>query len=188
LLLAAGPPGPNGPATKWTAGTLGEVAAFLGVQLQTVKEWRTGPDPMPGAEGAYPLPEIVRWRFAKLQFLARPAGGKAAKEEIHLEIDNARLLLKLRNESGELVSRDAAKTAVRQLFHRLRGQLQPLPEVLASAVPAASRADFLFDARSRIQLLLTSLANWRFDAEISPDQPEPSHGIQSAAPAGDAAK
>src|SRR5579872_7047791 len=40
---------------RFTAATLGEVAGFLGVQLQTVKEWRTGPDPMPGSEGEWPL-------------------------------------------------------------------------------------------------------------------------------------
>lgn len=163
---------PSTPHSKFTARTLGEVAAFLGVQLQTVKEWRSGPDPMPGSEGAWPLAEIVRWRFAKLQFqLREPTGsGKAARQDTQLDIRNARELLKLRHESGELISREAAKTAVRQMFHRLRGQIQPIPELLAASVPADQRADFLFDARTRVNLFLNSLANWQFDAEVTPDE------------------
>lgn len=151
------------PKERFVVATLGKVAEFLGVQLQTVKEWRTGPHPMPGTEGAWPLDEIVRWRIAKLQYTSREPQAKSALENEHLEIANARQLLKLRAEAGELVSRSAAKAAVAQLFHRLRSQLEPLPDLLATTVPAGSRGDFLVDANHRMKLFLTELANFRLE-------------------------
>lgn len=171
-LCSAGPTDPARPAgERWTAKTLGDVAQFFGLALQTVKEWRVGPEPMPGNEGAWPLPEIVRWRIARLERSLRGPSTKAERELEQLDIANRRMRLKLRKESGELVDRAAAKTAVRQLFHRLRGQLQPLPEFLSTAVPAQSRADFLFDARARIQQLLTSISSWQFDQELPNESP-----------------
>ena len=173
LLIAGGPLSEEtagavagGKASRWTARTLGEVAAFFALQLQTVKEWRTGPDPMPGQEGAWPLDTIVAWRFAKLQFSLRRAEGKGTLETDQLEIANARSLIKLRNEAGALISREAAKAAVAQMFHRLRGQIEQLADILATSVPNAARGDFLIDARARVRIFLVSLANWRFDAEL----------------------
>lgn len=156
---------------RWTVRRLGEVAAFFGVQLQTVKEWRSGPDRMPGEEGAWRLDEIARWRVAKAQYTGRDPSARSALEKEKLEINVSRDRLRLRQEGGELVSRDAAKAAVQQMFHRVRGQIEPLPEQLASSVPAAARPDYLLVARERVHLVLTEMSNWQFEREVDPDPP-----------------
>lgn len=172
-LIDAGPLDTPKDEDRFILRTLGQVAAFLGVQLQTVKEWRTGPHPMPGAEGRWPIDEIVRWRIAKLQYTSREPQAKSALENENLEISNARQLLKLRTEAGELVSRSAAKAAIAQLFHRLRSQLEPLPDLLATTVPTAHRGDFLIDANHRMKLFLTELANFRLEEPAPTAPPAP---------------
>lgn len=42
--------------------TLGEVAAFFGVQPQTVRAWRMESPPMPGEPGRYDLDQIEAWK------------------------------------------------------------------------------------------------------------------------------
>ena len=51
---------------KWVCRTLAEVAEFFGLAVQTVKQWRIESPPMPGADGKYPLRDIVQWRLNKL--------------------------------------------------------------------------------------------------------------------------
>ena len=46
---------------RFVLATLGEVAEFFGLALQTVKEWRCASPPLPGEPGNYQLKEIVRW-------------------------------------------------------------------------------------------------------------------------------
>ena len=53
----------NAPGT-YVASTLGEVAAFFGVQEQTCRAWRMRADPLPGEPGVWDLAEITRWRIA----------------------------------------------------------------------------------------------------------------------------
>ena len=52
--------------------TLGEVAAFFGVQEQTCRAWRMRADPMPGEPGVWDLAEITRWRIAAERSKHRP--------------------------------------------------------------------------------------------------------------------
>ena len=42
--------------------TLGEVAAVLGVQPQTVRAWRMESPPMPGEPGSYDIDQIEAWK------------------------------------------------------------------------------------------------------------------------------
>ncbi len=150
--------------------TLGEVAEWFGLQLQTVKQWRVGPNGCPGGDGVYNLQEIARWR---VQQGKSGNGSTSAKQELEQEslvLTNARLSLKLRKEAGELVSRDAAKSAIRQMFAKLKSQLETLTEVLAPLVPSEVRVDFRRDCRERIVVFLQSLANFRFDREVAPTE------------------
>ena len=52
----------NAPDT-YVASTLGEVAAFFGVQEQTCRAWRMRADPLPGKPGEWNLAEITHWRI-----------------------------------------------------------------------------------------------------------------------------
>ena len=57
---------------RFVVETLGEVAAFFGVQEQTVRTWRLRADPMPGSPGEWNLSEITRWRIMTEQSKHRP--------------------------------------------------------------------------------------------------------------------
>lgn len=160
-------------ADPYTVRTLGQVAEWFGMELQTVKQWRMLDPPMPGQEGRWNLQEIARWRMARIK-ADRGDGGKAGasalrqqKEIESLEIANARASIKLRKEAGELVSRQAARSAIRSMFNRLRTQLEPLPELLAPLLPNEVRADFRRDCDQRVRLLLQQIANWRFERDVS---------------------
>ena len=61
----------NTPATN-IASTLGEVAAFFGVQEQTCRAWRMRADPMPGEPGEWNLSEITHWRIQYERAKHRP--------------------------------------------------------------------------------------------------------------------
>lgn len=156
-------PEPLPTSSRWHAATLGDVAGFFGVELPTVKQWRCGPNPMPGNEGAWPLDEIARWRVAKAQALVRDPGLLSELEKENLELANLRHRIKLRKEAGELVDRAAAKATIAQMFHRIRGRLQAMPEELASGMPGDLRNRLLVEIQDRMRLLLREMENWQFD-------------------------
>ncbi len=62
--------------------TLGEVAAFFGVQEQTCPAWRMRADPLPGEPGVWDLAEITRWRIAAEQIKHRPRNENEALVDI----------------------------------------------------------------------------------------------------------
>lgn len=165
LIDASAPPAPA--PRGLICRTLAEVAEWFGLELQTVKQWRSSG--CPGVEGAYDVQQIARWRVAKGQNNSPPRdlSVKQRLEEQSLELNNARLEVRLRRESGELVSRSAAKAAIQQMFARLKGQLETLPDQLAPLVAQDVRADFRLDAQTRIRTLLQQLANWRFERDVA---------------------
>ena len=146
--------------------TLAQVAEFFSLELQTVKQWRSSG--CPGIEGAYDVREIARWRMAKMR--PDPKADPTEKNKLELEqldLANSRLRIKLRKESGELVSRQAAKSAIRQMFAKLKSQLEPLAELLAPLIPNELRADFRRDCGERVRILLQQIANFRFERDVS---------------------
>lgn len=157
---------PRGPASL-VVRTLAEVAEWFALDVQTVKQWRSGANGCPGQEGAYNIQEIARWRFQRLKAISTDPTRKAELEQAQLELTNARLEIKLQKESGELVTRSAAKAAISQMFARLKAQLEPLPETLAPLVSSECRADFLRDCAKRVQILFQQLANFRFERDVS---------------------
>ena len=146
--------------------TLAEVAEWFGLELQTVKQWRSSG--CPGDEGHYEIQAIARWRVARTQNQAQPKteGAKARLEQEQMQLQNARLQVRLARESGELVSRVAAKAAIRQMFARLAGQLGQLPDALAALVNQVDRVDFRRDATERVRNFLQQLANWEFERDV----------------------
>lgn len=147
--------------------TLGEVAEWFGLELQTVKQWRVGPNGCPGEEGAYDVQAIARWRLARGNAAAGMTTAKAELEQQALRLNNARAELKLAKEAGELVTRVAAKSAIRGMFARLKAQLEQLPDALAPLVPTEVRTDFRRDCVDRVRIFLTQLANFRFERDVS---------------------
>lgn len=47
--------------SRYMVPTLRDVAAFFGVQEQTVRQWNMRPGGIPGTAGAWPLDDIARW-------------------------------------------------------------------------------------------------------------------------------
>jgi len=160
-------PKPAAGAAKWHARTLGEVAQFFGLQLQTVKEWRTGPNPMPGSEGAWPLNEIVRWKLGRMPAAAKSTSGRLEQMDLEeRELDLYMKRIKARDAAKELVSRAAAKLAVEEMFHRIRGRLQSVPEEMANGVRAEDRAEHLALAQQKVRLILREIEEWGLDDQF----------------------
>jgi phage terminase Nu1 subunit (DNA packaging protein) len=173
---------PTSPAAagRLVVRTLGEVAEWFGLELQTVKQWRVGPHGCPGEEGHYDLQAIARWRLARSSARG-PSQAKADLEETALRLQNARAELKLAREAGELVTRAAAKSAIRQMFSRLKSQLEQLPDALAPLVPTEVRTDFRRDCVERLRIFLQQLTNFRFERDVSGAEPVAEDSSQEAA-------
>lgn len=145
---------------KWTVKTLGEVAEFLGVELVTVRDWRTGPIPMPGKPGCYNLKEIVAWRCDRL----KTSGGiQKPKEVLELElrekqIDVAKKELALRKSRGDLVSRAAAKAKVFEILNDARCQLEAVPGIVGAHVNPEFKDDLVNEWEQQIGLILRTMA------------------------------
>lgn len=167
-LLGEKPPPPeernepqNAPRNSWSVKTLGDVAGFLGFQLQTVKQWRTGPDPMPGEPGAWPLDQIARWKL-------RQAGANAAstrtaeliQEEKQVDIERKRL--KLLKEQGELVEFDAVVRVFSRTIAELQSFGKEIPDRILETLPqnmnAKTKGRILTAVRKSIDTMFEGMA------------------------------
>ena len=45
---------------RWNVPRLADVAEFMGVALQTVKQWRTESNPMPGTPGEFNVADVAK--------------------------------------------------------------------------------------------------------------------------------
>lgn len=145
--------------SRWVVETLGEVAEFFGVELVTVREWRTGPTPMPGEPGAYDIKAATRWRCEKLKGNI----NQKSKEMVELEIrekqaDVQKKELNVRKQRGDLVSRTAIKAAVSGLLNDARLQLEAIPGVVAAHVPPDMRNLIRQEWEQQISLILRGFA------------------------------
>jgi len=156
----------GGETKTFSVRTLGEVAAFFGVATQTVKQWRSGPDPMPGASGKYDLGEITRWRFSKTVLEPRAPDERREKLELEkLEAEVQGKQLRLRREAGELVDRAAAIARVTEMFNTVRQRLLALPEELASAIPQSVRSELVAELKHKMNLVCKEFESWSGDVE-----------------------
>lgn len=142
-------------------GTLGEVAAVLGVELGTVRDWRTGANPMPGDEGRYDLVEVLLWRCDRLK---ANAGNVKSPEVRELELrqlaaDVGMRELKTRKARGELVSRMVAKAATAGILNDVRVQLEAIPELIGACVPPEMRDMVVRECRQQVELICQHMSN-----------------------------
>jgi hypothetical protein len=123
---------------KWTCTTLSEVAEFFGLNVQTVKQWRMESPPMPGAEGSYPLPAIVKWREDKFRNMELSAEKKRQEQELRqITIDRKKLDLEVRQ--GQLIERKEVERDVALIFARVKNRTDSLPAEVATLVPAEQK-------------------------------------------------
>lgn len=128
------------PVGRWVVKTLGEVAAALGYAAQTVNQWRSEVG-MPGRLGAWPIPEIAQWRFAKL----RGSGGgdlATAKKELDIELGKVELeskRMELAKARNELLDRADVVRFFATACIEFRELINHLPEMLATSSPPEMR-------------------------------------------------
>lgn len=123
---------------KWEVGSLGEVAEFFGLHTQTVKQWRTESPPMPGREGAWPLPAIVKWRHQKLA----QSDVRTAKQQADLELQQVAVeqkRLELSRLKGELVELAEVEVWASAAMVETREMLMQLPQMIAASAPPEIR-------------------------------------------------
>lgn len=123
---------------RWIVSTIAELAEAMGFATQTVYQWRADPT-MPGELGAFSVPDVVQWRFAKM----RGGGDLAvAKKEQDLELGKVELdtkRMELAKQKGELLdSGDVERWAATALIEA-REMVMALPEMLATSSPPAQR-------------------------------------------------
>lgn len=152
--------GSGGSPSKWCVETLGDVAEFLGVEQATVRDWRTGPTPMPGESGKYNLKEIVAWRCERLK---QSGGTQKPREVIELElrekqIDVAKKELALKKSRNELVSRKAAKAAQFAINNEVRCRLESMTGQVTSGLDPSTQAHVKNELDQQIKLILTAMS------------------------------
>lgn len=128
----------EGAPSRWTVPNLADVAEFFGLNLQTVKQWRTERPPMPGGAGGFPLNDIVAWRHAKL------ATSGVAEEKKQAELEATRLAneakrIDLAQRRGEIVEIDEVERWASMAMIEAREMLMALPEMLVAACPPELR-------------------------------------------------
>lgn len=152
-------PAPN----RWTVSTLGEVADFLNVEAQTVREWRSGRNAMPGREGQWDLQEIVQWRCNRLK--ANAVNAKPAEilelERRELELDVAKKALAHQMKSGELVERTAVKATLADILNRARTDIEQIPSELGPSIPADLRSELVHQMTQKLGLILRKMSQQR---------------------------
>ena len=145
--------------------TVSDVAAFFGVERNTVTKWiQRG---MPGKAKAWPLDQIAQWLRVEIwPRSVRPAGddestGKLERRKMRLDIKMR--ALKFRRECGELVEREAVAAEIEQAFARVKARLEQVPEEVGTSVPANLQQSVVGDWRDKINLILKELAHWSDD-------------------------
>ena len=151
----------NRGADKWMAATLSEVAQVFGLAVQTVKQWRMESPPMPGEPGAYPIPEIVQWRLAKLS--GTDLAERKKRQEIELaEIAIEQKRLALEREKGNILERTDIELWIAQALIELREVVMQLPEALGAMVPPELRDTVRVEADMQCRGVL-KMARYRLE-------------------------
>jgi hypothetical protein len=157
-------------SSKWVASTLSEVAEFFGLSVQTVKQWRLESPPMPGGDGKYPLPEIVKWRHAKLsQSDAKTAKQQAEAELMQIAIEQKRL--DLAKDKGELFYRQDVELWASTALIEARETIMALPGMIASSAPPEIR-EFAREETDRTCRAVLLTFQRRMESDIVEDEPE----------------
>lgn len=164
---------------KWVAASLSEVAGFFGLSIQTVKQWRMETPPMPGSEGKWSLPEIVKWRHAKLG----KSGLSDEKKRVDIELAEVAVeqkRLDLAKDRGEVVEISEVELWAASAIVEVREMIMALPDMLAAAAPKQLR-DFVRDETDRhcrdvLSMLRRRLEVNAIEIPAKSDQPVDSTG------------
>jgi hypothetical protein len=144
-------------ADRFTARTLAEVAQFFGVQPQTVRAWRLESPPMPGSEGRWPLPEIVRWKHAKI--VQTDAAQAQRNEQLETtKLKNEKLRIEIAVKNGKWVDRAQVEHTMAIVCSRARTRLENLPYNVAMLVPSDCKAGVIQSVAEVIRLTLKELS------------------------------
>jgi len=148
------------PQGRWIVKNLGEVAAFLGVELPTVWGFRGGANPMPGSEGQWDVQAITQWRCDRLKAL-----GANAKTPEQIEIENAckreDLLKKQianRLKAKTLVDRDTAKSKLSEILNEARMLIEAIPAEIKPLLPPDVSDLVALKVEQAIRLTLKKMA------------------------------
>ena len=154
---------------KWNATTLGEVAEFFSMALQTVKQWRMETPPMPGSDGVYPLKEIVKWRLDKVL----QTDLAAAKRQQDFELGRIQVETKqieLDREKALILDRHDVELWAAQALVEIRETVMQLPEMLAASAKPSLK-DFTREEADRHCRGVLLAASRRLDVmEIGKDR------------------
>ena len=154
---------------KWNATTLGEVAEFFSMALQTVKQWRMETPPMPGSDGVYPLKEIVKWRLDKVL----QSDLAAAKRQQDFELGRIQVKTKqieLDREKALILDRHDVELWAAQALVEIRETVMQLPEMLAASAKPSLK-DFTREEADRHCRGVLLAASRRLDVmEIGKDR------------------
>ena len=114
--------------------TLGEVAELFGVALQTAKEWRQASPPLPGEPGNYPMKELIRWRFARVNHNElNDEVKRAGLEKTQVQVEQARIdLEKLK---ASVLDRADVELWASVALTEIREGIMQLPEMLTASAP-----------------------------------------------------
>lgn len=156
---------------RWSASTLGEVADLFGVALQTVKQWRTEVPQMPGAEGNYPVKDIIKWRRDKdLQTDLAAAKRQQDFELGQIQVESKRL--ELDREKGAILDRQDVELWASTALIELREGVMQLPEILAASAPQDLKDFTRSETDRHCRDLLTATQRRLELAEIGKDGPK----------------
>ena len=122
---------------KHVVKTQAEIAAFFGVAVQTVKEWRR--NDMPGRPGRWGLLDIAVWKLGRVQQRAQPGGngnGQVPTEPRHRRqyFQAERERLRYLTETGELIPRIEHERALPERSAWIVGVLESLGPILGPRV------------------------------------------------------
>jgi hypothetical protein len=157
---------------EFVVDSLAAVQRFFGISRTAAKEWKNTGMPI-REDGRYDLKAVYQWWLAGEKYRYAVAARDAESDDdlehakLQIEVDHKRL--KYQRELGELVGRDAAKSAVVQLFHRVRARLQAAPEELTTSLPQEIRTTVIEDAKHRVALILREMDLWSFEREVEDD-------------------
>jgi hypothetical protein len=159
---------------RFVASTLGQVAEFFGLALQTVKEWRLASPPMPGEPGNYPLPEIVRWRLSRLKNNELTDELRRADlEKTQCQVEAARIALD--EKKANILDRADVELWAAVALTEVREGVMQLPEMLAASAPEQLKAFVREESDRHCRDLLNATARRLELAEIgkggTDDQP-----------------
>ena len=145
--------------SRWFVPMLADIAELFGVEVQTVREWRTGPQPMPGSEGRWNIKDIVQWRCDRL----KANSSVKSREVVELELrekqaDVAKKELIVRQKRGDLISRTAAKAKVFEILNDARCQLEAIPGIVGARVDPDHRDELVNEWEQQISLILRTMA------------------------------